>query len=89
MLFHIGIFNGSHLIVIIKLLHLYYIPIIWSFSAHNNSEYIKYNKVDLKKLQIWITKISKEFFGHIKGTVKRLNEYAILKKIDNGRKPSL
>ncbi|MGZ5471693.1 MAG: hypothetical protein ACXWFB_02335 [Nitrososphaeraceae archaeon] len=60
-----------------------------SFIAHNNSEYIKYNKLDLKKLQKQITKNIQRIFGNIKGTVKRLNEYAILEKIDNGRKPSL
>ncbi|MGZ5499807.1 MAG: hypothetical protein ACXWEW_01485 [Nitrososphaeraceae archaeon] len=60
-----------------------------SFIAINNSEYIKYNKGDLKKLQKQITKNIQRIFGNIKGTVKRLNEYAILEKIDNGRKPSL
>ncbi|MGZ8890991.1 MAG: hypothetical protein ACXW0J_06275 [Nitrososphaeraceae archaeon] len=60
-----------------------------SFIAHNNSEYIKYNKLDLKKLQKQITKNIQRIFGNIKGTVKRLNEYAILQNIGNGRKPSL
>jgi heme-degrading monooxygenase HmoA len=51
-----------------------------------NLDYIKYNRVRLKEgSQKNVTKIFKEFFENIKGTVKGLKGYTILENIENDK----
>ena len=51
-----------------------------------NLEYIKHNRVRLKEgSQKHVTKIFKQFFEKIKGTVKGLKGYAILENIENDK----
>ena len=53
---------------------------------YNNLQYIKYNKVRLKKdSQKNVTEIFKEFFEDTKGTIKGLKGYAILENIENDK----
>ena len=52
----------------------------------NNLQYIKCNKVTLKEgSQKKVTKIFKEFFGNIKGTIKGFKGYTILENIKNDK----